>query len=78
MSKTGSMTDKSPDRRAASRNAGAFLGPYGTFPADLHTLSDEMPPEPSEADVERRGRHAYRPPRSLLERFMEWIRGTSG
>jgi hypothetical protein len=72
------MADQSPHRRTSSHNAGAFLGPYGTFPADLHTLSDEMPPEPSELDVERHGRRAYRPPRTLFERFLEWIRGTSG
>jgi hypothetical protein len=70
--------EQSPHRRSASHNAGAFLGPYGTFPAELHTLSDELPTEPSELQVEQRGRKAYRPPRSLFERFMEWVRGTSG
>ena len=57
-------------------NAGAFLGPSGTFPAALHTLSDEMPQEPSEPEVERRGSQASHPPRSLLGMFLDWIRGT--
>ncbi len=68
--------DASPQRREASHNAGAFLGPYGTFPAALHTLSDEVAPEPAELEIERRGPEAYRPSRSLLEVFMAWIRGT--
>jgi hypothetical protein len=37
------------------RNAGAFLGPSGTFPAEMHTLSDEIPRDPSELEAERRG-----------------------
>jgi hypothetical protein len=49
------------DRRSSDgtphgrRNAGAFLGPSGTFPADIHTLSDEIPRDPSELEAERRG-----------------------
>ncbi len=68
--------DESPQRREASHNAGAFLGPYGTFPAALRTLSDEIAPEPTELEVESRGPDAYRPSRSLLEVLMAWIRGT--
>ena len=68
--------DGSPQRREGSHNAGAFLGPYGTFPADLHTLSDEIAPEPTELEVESRGPAAYRSSRSLLEVLMAWIRGT--
>ena len=70
--------DRSPQRRKATHNAGAFLGPFGTFPAAMHTLSDEMGQEPTELEVERRGSEAYRPPRSLLEVLMAWIRGTTG
>jgi hypothetical protein len=64
-----------PQRREASHNAGAFLGPGGTFPAELHTLSDEITQEPTELEIESRGAQAYRPSRSLLEVFLGWIRG---
>jgi hypothetical protein len=43
-------------------NAGAFLGPGGTFPAAMHTLSDEIPREPDELEAERRG--SARPPQT--------------
>ena len=46
--------DESP-RKKPVHNAGAFLGPYGTFPAAMHTLSDEIPSEPDELQAERRG-----------------------
>jgi len=36
------------------RAAGAFLGPYGTTPVPIRTLSDEIPGEPSELEAERR------------------------
>jgi len=39
--------------RKATRNAGAFLGPGGTFPAAMHTLSDEVPKRPTELGAER-------------------------
>jgi len=35
-----------PESRETSHVAGAFLGPGGTFPAALHTLSDEVREEP--------------------------------
>ncbi len=68
--------EESPQRRGTTHNAGAFLGPNGTFPAAMHTLSDEVPQEPSELEIERRGAEASRPPRSLLEMFLGWVRGT--
>jgi hypothetical protein len=46
--------DESP-RRKPVHSAGAFLGPYGTFPAAMHTMSDEVPGEPDELEAERRG-----------------------
>jgi hypothetical protein len=51
------MEDRpSSDRTSPGRrNAGAFLGPSGTFPADIHTLSDEIPRDTSELEAERRG-----------------------
>jgi hypothetical protein len=51
------LSERSQDGRgdAGRRNAGAFLGPSGTFPAAMHTLSDEIPREPDELEAERRG-----------------------
>lgn len=68
--------DRPPQSRDGSHNAGAFLGPNGTFPAALHTLSDEMAPEPTELEIESRGPETYRPSRSLLEVLMALVRGT--
>jgi len=68
--------EESPQRRKTTRNAGAFLGPNGTFPVAMDTLSDELSQEPSELELERRGAAASRPPRSLLEMFLGWVRGT--
>lgn len=71
------MSDGSSDRRRAAgrRNAGAFLGPGGTFPAEMHTLSDEIPREPGELEAERRGpvRPEPRPDR-LRERLRRLLR----
>ncbi len=39
----------------ATHNAGAFLGPNGTFPAAMHTLSDEVPKRPTELGAEKTG-----------------------
>lgn len=47
------MAGRDDDRE---RSAGAFLGPSGTFPVPMHTLSDEIPREPDELEAERRPR----------------------
>ncbi|MCU0504501.1 MAG: hypothetical protein MUE82_01805 [Chloroflexi bacterium] len=57
-------------RRERQRNAGAFLGPYGTTPVPIRTLSDEIPREPTELEAERRGpRPAVRRTGGLLVRL---------
>ena len=61
--------------RAGRRNAGAFLGPSGTFPAAMHTLSDEIPREPDELEAERRGPARPRGrPVHLLDRVRRLLR----
>ena len=67
-------------RREQERNAGAFLGPYGTTPVPIRTLSDEIPGEPTEIEAERRGRGDGRRRReSLLVRLRRAIRrGSEG
>jgi hypothetical protein len=47
----GAVNDE--DRRRG-RVVGAFLGPNGTFPAAMHTLSDEIPGELTELESEQR------------------------
>jgi hypothetical protein len=61
--------------RQGTQNAGAFLGPGGTFPADMRTLSDDLPTPASERDAERFGSQERRPPRALFEILRDWIRG---
>lgn len=53
------------------------MGPSGTFPADLHTLSDEIPREPTELESEKRGPVAEKKPNSLRDRIRRLLRGAS-
>jgi hypothetical protein len=71
------------ERRERERTAGAFLGPYGTTPVPIRTLSDEIPGEPSDLEAERRGRRdgdegtaaaAASPRESLLARLRRALR----
>ncbi len=65
------MSDRNLDGR---HNAGAFLGPGGTFPAEMHTLSDEIPREPDELEAERRGpAHDGAPPSRLRDRIRRFF-----
>ena len=69
--------DESP-RKKPVRNAGAFLGPYGTFPAAMHTLSDEIPSEPDELEAERGDpARRQRPPGYLHDRVRRLLGRTS-
>ena len=58
--------------RRAECNAGAFMGPFGTMPVPMTTLSDEYHDEPAEpADSERVP--APEPP-SRIRRAITWLR----
>jgi hypothetical protein len=63
-------------RHEPERNAGAFLAPNGTFAAPMHTLSDEVPREPDEAEVERRGSDPRERPHVLRGRIRRWLART--
>jgi hypothetical protein len=55
--------------RQAEHNAGAFMGPGGTFPAPMRTLSDEYRDEPAEPrDSEREPEPE---PAGLVRRIIE-------
>ena len=45
--------EEDPNAPEATRVAGAFLGPGGTFPAELHTLSD-LPPTDNKPEAASR------------------------
>jgi len=69
------MRDRSPEQRGT---VGAFMGPSGTFPAAMHTLSDEIPGEPTELEAEKRSpARAGKELDSLRDRIRRRLRRTS-